>query len=90
MSPVFRWNEWNVTHIADHGVTPTEAERIVENASSPYPESRGEGKWRVVGRGVGDRLLQVVYIVDVDDTLYVIHAMPLSDRDKRRHRRRNR
>lgn len=26
----FRWNDWNVAHIAKHGVTPAEAEAVVE------------------------------------------------------------
>jgi len=25
----FRWNEWNVEHIAEHGVTPDEAELVL-------------------------------------------------------------
>ena len=24
---LFRWNEWNVDHIVEHGVSPEEAER---------------------------------------------------------------
>ena len=26
---VFRWNEWNVEHVWNHGVSPDEAEKIV-------------------------------------------------------------
>ena len=33
----FRWNEWNIDHIAEHGVRPEEAEAVVRNAKSPYP-----------------------------------------------------
>jgi hypothetical protein len=42
------------------------------------------GKWQVVGRGQGDRFVQVVYTVDPDDTLFIIHAMPLTTRRRRR------
>ncbi len=84
----FRWNEWNQEHIADHGVWLGEAEAIVRGATRPFPMYRGDGKWLVIGRGSGGRLLQVVYVLDGDDTIYIIHARPLTDREKRRYRRR--
>jgi hypothetical protein len=33
-------------------------------------------------------LLQVIFVMDDDETIYVIHARPLTEREKRRHRRR--
>ena len=53
----FRWDDWNVEHIAAHGVTTAEAESVVENAASPYPLHREHDKWLVWGRGRGGRLL---------------------------------
>jgi len=37
----------------------------------------GKGRWQVVviGRGQGDRLIDVVFVVDPDKTVYVIDAM---------------
>ena len=87
---LFRWNDWNLEHIAEHDVSPEEAELVVERARSPYPELREKDKWRVVGRGRGGRWLQVVFVFDPDDTAYVIHARPLTDREKQRERRRMR
>ena len=81
----FRWNLWNEEHIQDHGVLPHEAEKVVRGSKPRY---RGDGKYRVVGRGQGGRWLQVIYILDDDGTIYVIHARPLTDREKRRERRR--
>lgn len=87
----FRWNRWNLEHAAKHGVrVPEEAERVVRDAAAPYPRAHGDGKWLVIGRGFGGRFVQVVYIVDPDGTVYVIHARPLTDREKRRYRRRKR
>ena len=83
----FRWNEWNVDHIARHGVTPQEAEFVVESARRPYPQARPDDKWRVVGRGRGGRWVQVVFVFDPDDTAFVIHARPLTDREKRQERK---
>ncbi len=80
----FRWNEWNIDHIGQHGMAPTEAEQVVRNGLPLY---RGDGKYLVQGRGDGGRWVQVIYVVDEDGTLYVIHARPMTDREKRRRRR---
>ena len=80
----FRWNEWNTEHIALHGVEPEEAEEAVLGAALPYPRYRGDGKWLVWGRGSGDRLLQVVFVCDPDDSVFVIHARPLTAAERRR------
>jgi uncharacterized DUF497 family protein len=85
----FRWNAWNLDHAAKHGVdVPAEAEMVVKGACRPYPEHRGDGKWIVIGRGHGGRFVQVIFVVDPDGTIYVIHARPLDDNEKRRYRRR--
>lgn len=36
---------------------------------------RGNGKWLVQGRGIGERMMQDIYLLDSDDSFYVIHAM---------------
>lgn len=83
----FRWNDQNVEHIAGHGVDPEEAEQVVEDAEPPWPWHRRDGKYLVWGRGRGDRLLQVAFVLEPDDAIYVIHARPLTEREKRRYRR---
>src|SRR5438046_900225 len=84
----FRWNDWNLEHATRHGVSPAESEAIVLSASRPWPEKQGPAtrpKWMVQGRGVGGRVVQVVYVVDPDDTTgYIIHAMPLTTKAKAR------
>ena len=84
----FRWNEWNVEHIAGHGVRPEEAEYVVDNARSPYPRYEGDGRYRVLGQTEAGTYLQVVFIFDPPEVVYVIHARPLTEREKRRMRRR--
>jgi len=87
----FRWNGWNVEHVGKHGVTPEEAEAVVLNAQRPYPSYEGDGKFLVRGQAWDGRFLQVVYIVDDDgETLYGIHARPMTDKEKRSWRRRQR
>jgi uncharacterized DUF497 family protein len=48
---------------------------------------RPDEKFLVWGPGRGGRLLQVVFVLDPDDTVYVIHARPLTEAEKRRIRR---
>lgn len=86
----FRWIEWNIAKVMDHGVTREEAERVIEGATDPYPLHREDDKFLVWGAASGGRLLQVVFLLDEDDVVFVIHARPLTEREKRRRRRQRR
>ena len=79
----FRWNEWNLDHATIHGCTISEIESIVRRAGRGFPRYIGNGKWLVQARGTGDRMVEVIYVLDSDDTIYVIHAMPLTTRRRR-------
>lgn len=85
----FRWNQWNVEHIARHGVSPEQAEEVVCGAARPHPLHGEDDKWLVWGSTSGGEWLQVVFIIDEDDTVFVIHARPLTKNEKKRYRRRN-
>ena len=88
--PQFRWNDWNIDHVTKHGVTCEDAEAAIRSARPPYPRQIEDDKWLVWGRALSGTMIQVIYVVDPDDTLYVIHARPLTDREKRRFRRQSR
>jgi uncharacterized protein len=83
----FRWNDWNVEHIAEHGISRQEAQAIIQNAHSPYPREVQKGKYLVRGQTSEGLYLQAAFVVDAEGTIYVIHARPLTDADKRRYRR---
>jgi hypothetical protein len=88
VSDDFRWIDWNVDHIGIHGISPEEAEYVVDNAAAPYPEAISDDKWRVRGQTATGRFIQVIFLFDPDDTVFVIHARGLSDHEKRQLRRR--
>ena len=90
MSHEFRWIEWNRDKVAQHNVEPEEAEFVVNHARQPYPMKVDDEKRLVGGQTRSGRYLQVVYLISVDDTVFVIHARPLTDREKRRLRRKRR
>jgi uncharacterized DUF497 family protein len=83
----FRWNDGNADHIARHGVSVEDAEMVVRDARHPFPRKIEDDKWLVWGRARGGRFLQVIFVVDEDQTTYVIHARPLDEKEKRRLRR---
>ncbi len=84
----FRWIEWNIGHIAEHRVAPAEAEYVISHARSPYPRRIEDEKYLVHGRSAEGRYVQVIFLLDPDDTVFVIHAMPLTRRQKHRFKRR--
>lgn len=86
----FRWNEWNIEHVAQHGVSPEAAEEVIQAASGSYPRRIGGGKLLVWGRSEEGELLQVIFVLDDDGTGYVLHARPLTERERRRFRRQRR
>jgi uncharacterized DUF497 family protein len=81
----FRWNAWNLDHATRHGISSDESETLVRRGPARHI---GENKYRVRGRGIGDRLIQVIYVIDQSESLYIIHARPLTDREKRQLRKR--
>jgi hypothetical protein len=85
MADAFRWIEWNIDHATQHGCTIAEIESVVRNRRRPWPRKEANGKWMVEGRGQGNRMVRVVYLIDEPDaTYFVIHAMPLTTRRRRR------
>jgi uncharacterized DUF497 family protein len=86
----FRWNEWNLEHIAEHGVLQEEAEAIVRRARPPFPRELAKGKYLVRGQSMVGTYLQAIFVVDPGDTLYVIHARPMTNVEKHKFRRNRR
>ena len=104
----FYWDEWNLAHIAEHDVTPEEAEHVLRHAKPPFPREIGDDKHLVWGRTRDDRPLQVVFVYRTEDEIdlqsldldaleqltkqalvfvYVIHAMQLTPKMLRQHRK---
>ncbi len=56
------WDDWNIDHIAKHGVVPEEAQEVVASAKRPFPKDQGNGKFLVRGRTAQGRFLQVIFV----------------------------
>ncbi|HZZ41717.1 MAG TPA: hypothetical protein VFE58_02165 [Tepidisphaeraceae bacterium] len=83
----FRWIDWNIQKCLKHGVDPSEVEFVVRRARRPYPRKIEDEKTLVCGQTDVGRYLQVIYLIDEDDAIFIIHAMPLTPRKKRNYRR---
>jgi hypothetical protein len=70
----FAWNDYNLDKIAKHGVTRQEAEHAVRFFKA---RPHKKGTWIVLGRGNSNRKLQVIFTINPDGRIYVIHAMPV-------------
>lgn len=86
----FRWNDWNIDHIAGHGMRPTDAEYLVNHARRPFPKYQGDGRYLVMGQAANGSYAQVVFIFSPPKVVFVIHARLLTSIEKRRLRRRRR
>ena len=86
----FRWNEWNIDHLAEHAVSPEEAENLIRDARPPFSRELAKGKYLVRGQSMTGAYLQAIFVVDPGDTLYVIHARPMTHVEKHKFRRNRR
>jgi hypothetical protein len=67
-----------------HGCTIAEIESLLRRGAHGFPRKIGDGKWIIEGRGDGGRMIRVIFVRDPDRTVFVIHAMPLITRRRRR------
>jgi uncharacterized DUF497 family protein len=66
---IFAWDDRNREHIAQHNVTPSEAEEVIRRATPPYPMEIGEEKLIVWGATEKARLLQVIYSLKLPEQI---------------------
>jgi uncharacterized DUF497 family protein len=69
-------------------VDPSETEEVIAAARAPFPFIQADEKYIVWGATENGRLLQVVFVIDPDDSIFVIHARDLTGKEKKRFRRR--
>jgi len=79
MAVLFDWDEENIAHIAEHDVTPAEAEHVIDNGPLyiDYSIPGGEIRHREVGETATGRILLVVSTTR-GDQIRVITAYPPS------------
>jgi uncharacterized DUF497 family protein len=73
---LFQWDQKNTAHIAEHGVSPEEAEYVVRRAVPPFPRRVPDGKSLVWGATDDGEFLQVIFVILEDDRVDVDGMSP--------------
>lgn len=76
------WDNWNVTHIARHGVTPQEVEEIYYG--KPITNRTYKGRILVVGSTRKSRVLTVILAPTAEEQVYYVVTARPADRKERR------
>lgn len=79
----FDWDEANIGHIAEHGITPEEAEEVLEGDPSDldFQPDEGEERWAYLGETSSGRILNVVITLR-GERIRVVTAFDASKQDK--------
>lgn len=83
----FEWDEWTITHIAQHDVEPDEVEEIFEHFH--IIQKTRQGRRTAYGQTLDGRYLFVVFVYR-DSRIYTITAREMTKQEKRFYRRRRR
>jgi len=85
---LFEWDDYNIDHVAEHGVLPVEAEEVF--VGIPIYERGRRGLDLAWGKSASGRYLLVVFLRKKGKTIRVITARDMKDREKKSFRRRSR
>ena len=80
----FEWDEYNISHIAEHDVTPEEAEQVLLGDPLEVdfdPNRNGEERWTYLGETARGRILTVIMTLR-DEMMRVVTAFDAESRDK--------
>ena len=79
------WDLWNVSHIAQHGVTVDDVEEAC--ARSPLEYETYAGRLRLVGRNAAGNLLTIIVAPTPDDGVYyTVTARPAAKKEQQLYR----
>jgi uncharacterized protein len=79
----FDWNPANIGHIARHGVTPEEAEQVIQNNPIDAPAVLRNGETRTVNLGKTDAGRVLVVVVTERNSMYrVVTARPAKKKER--------
>jgi uncharacterized protein len=83
-APYFDWDSANIGHIAEHKVTPEEAEQVLlgDPLELGYdPDANGEGRWSYIGETSAGRILRVA-VTTRGERLRVVTSFEPSKQNK--------
>lgn len=75
------WDEWNVAHIARHGIAQDEVEEICR--SKPLTSATYKGRLRVIGETRMGRMLTAILAPKGKGVYYPVTARPASRKERK-------
>ncbi len=78
---MFNWDKGNINHIAQHGISPAEAEQVINNnpLDLDFDTRNGEERTAQLGPTDAGRILVVITTMR-DDLIRVVTAYPATKR----------
>lgn len=87
----FRWNDFALDKVAKHGLGPDEVESAFDDALPGYPKRHGgDDAFILIGTTHAGVMIQAIFLIDPPPFIWVFHARPLNESERRRHRRKGR
>ena len=83
----FEWDDFNIEHIAGHGVFPDEVEDVAFD-DDPWIRKGRKGTRYMLGYTVAGRYLFVVYVLKGKGLARVITSMNMDDKTKNLYKKR--
>lgn len=81
---MFDWNEWNLTHIGRHGVTPQEVEEVAFD-DDPHVRKMGTVRY-LYGYTLAGRYLFTVYLLREPGVAWVVTSREMDEQERRLYR----
>ena len=78
------WDDWNVAHIARHGVTPEDMEEVCQG--SYLVRQTYQARFMVIGPNVAGNLLSAILAPEGEGAYYVVTARPSAKQEHRIYR----
>jgi hypothetical protein len=81
---LFYWDDANISHVAEHGITPEEAEQVVLGNPLEFGfdwRTEGEDRWSYIGDTDNGDVLQVVITIR-EEKIRVVTAFEPTRQDK--------
>lgn len=75
------WDEWNVAHIARHGITQDEVDEIC--CSKPFASATYKGRLRLIGETRSGKIVTVILAPKGEDVYYPVTARPASRKERK-------
>lgn len=75
------WDEWNVTHIAEHDVAPSEVEEVCQGTVKAYESY--DGRYEVIEQTKKGRILMVILDPEPQEgEYYIVTAHTANKKDR--------